>query len=174
MLFRSLLKARIEALQAQAANQKAQAEGGGPNRNVHSAFYTQDGKLGYLRKDGTQEVTDIDVLDKFEIRKLPDGSEIAVDRSNPANQFPVLTPEQAKGAEIRAKQNVAQAEATVGLAEKEILTDTAFNILYQMKDHPGKAAAVGVKGPTNYLPGTEAANFRALVDQVGGAAFSEA
>lgn len=44
-------------------------------------------------------------------------------------------------------------------------------------DHPGRATATGGSGtfhPANYLPGTDATDFRVVLDQIGGASFLQA
>jgi hypothetical protein len=43
--------------------------------------------------------------------------------------------------------------------------------------HPGRATSTGLSGsvdPRNYIPGTDATDFRAVLDQIGGAAFLQA
>ena len=43
--------------------------------------------------------------------------------------------------------------------------------------HPGRETSTGLSGkidPRNYIPGTEAADFRAVLDQIGGTAFLQA
>jgi hypothetical protein len=44
-------------------------------------------------------------------------------------------------------------------------------------DHPGRTTATGVSGtvdPRNYMPGTDAKNFRVVLDQIKGKAFLQA
>jgi hypothetical protein len=52
-----------------------------------------------------------------------------------------------------------------------------FNLLDQAIKHPGRATSTGLSGtidPRNYLPGTNATNFKALLDQIKGSAFLQA
>jgi hypothetical protein len=169
-------QAQRDVFASQVQRNKAFAKTGGnpTGRNVARTFITDDEKLGFLRRDGTLEKTDQSVKEQYTISALPDGSKIAVNNSDPTEILPVLSEDEARRLTVSGAKSTAQAAATTGLAEKEILADTAFNVLNQMKTHKGLSAAVGLKGITNIFPGTEAANFKALVDQVSGQAFSEA
>lgn len=68
----------------------------------------------------------------------------------------------------------AQAAAQVDLPKSEQKVRYATDLLTRLEVHPGLSAAVGVKGPSNYLPGTSAADFRALSEQVSGQVFLDA
>lgn len=68
----------------------------------------------------------------------------------------------------------AQAMAQINLPQARADSQYMTKLLGDLRTHSGLPAVVGVKGVTNYLPGTPAADFRALLDQVGGRQFLEA
>lgn len=52
-----------------------------------------------------------------------------------------------------------------------------ISVLDKAIEHPGRKAATGLSGtldPRNYVPGTDATNFRVVLDQINGAAFLQA
>lgn len=68
----------------------------------------------------------------------------------------------------------ARTEARLNLPKAEAQAQYMVGLLDKLGTHPGMSAAVGVKGITNYLPGTDAADFNALREQVSGRQFLEA
>lgn len=55
--------------------------------------------------------------------------------------------------------------------------DAQIGVIDKALKHPGREAATGLSGtidPRNYVPGTDATDFRAVLDQIGGAAFLQA
>lgn len=55
--------------------------------------------------------------------------------------------------------------------------DSQISVIDKALKHPGRATATGLSGtidPRNYTPGTDATNFRTVLDQIGGAAFLQA
>lgn len=76
----------------------------------------------------------------------------------------------AKAGEKQQEKDQAK-QATIANAEDALsVVDKAIN-------HPGRETASGVSGsidPRNYLPGTDARNFKAVLDQIKGQAFMQA
>ena len=71
-------------------------------------------------------------------------------------------------------ESKATTEAVISLPEYTANAERLIGVMEQMINHPGLSAAVGVKGPTNWIPGTDAADFKALQKQISGATFLEA
>lgn len=83
--------------------------------------------------------------------------------------------------EARRVQAVEQVKADVSPTSTKIAAvDTArdaLSVINQALSHPGLKTATGVQGtvdPRNYIPGTDATNFRVLMDQVKGGVFLDA
>lgn len=85
-----------------------------------------------------------------------------------------LTRDKAGATAAGRLQGEAQAQARLDLPNVEAKTAYAINLLDSLKNHPGMSAAVGVPGVTNYLPGTDAAGFKAMLNQIKGGTFLEA
>lgn len=68
----------------------------------------------------------------------------------------------------------ATAQAQINLPQSRESARYMTELLEKAKTHPGLPAAIGVKGVTNYLPGTDAADFKALKAQIGGKQFLQA
>lgn len=67
-------------------------------------------------------------------------------------------------------KNNIKAGAKMAIANQIAVIDKASG-------HPGRETATGASGtwdPRNYLPGTDATNFRSVIDQLNGAAFMQA
>jgi hypothetical protein len=80
-----------------------------------------------------------------------------------------------EGAKAGGKiEGQARTEARLDLPKLEAQSTYMVRLLDKMEKHPGLSAAVGAKGPTNYVPGTAAADFKALLEQVQGRQFLEA
>jgi hypothetical protein len=71
-------------------------------------------------------------------------------------------------------EGTARTEARLDLPKSEAQAKYMVGLLDKLGSHRGLKDAVGVKGITNYLPGTAAADFNALREQVGGRQFLEA
>ena len=79
------------------------------------------------------------------------------------------------GAAADAKTTAtAQAQARLDLPGAEAKTQYAINLLEGLKTHPGMSAVVGMPGITNWIPGTDAAGFKAGLNQLKGQTFLEA
>jgi len=79
-----------------------------------------------------------------------------------------------KTAEVTAGKT-AEAKFDVGKAVDA--AEQSINIIQQAIDHPGRETATGASGtidPRNYLPGTDATNFKVVLDQIKGKAFLQA
>lgn len=80
-------------------------------------------------------------------------------------------------AKQKGKYQAAFEETAPGAIEGDLYME---NLLDELIQHPGLSAAVGVKGPTGGLlggkvvPGTEAADFVTMLDQIKGAQFLQA
>lgn len=91
------------------------------------------------------------------------------------------TDEQAAAAKAAETRAVEQTKADVApTAQKRAALDAA-NYMYSVVDmaikHPGRDTATGMSGtldPRNYLPGTNATNFKAILEQIKGSAFLQA
>lgn len=107
----------------------------------------------------------------------------------PASQAPAQSGNYAAGpsaAEAAAQEanrvrQVEQAKVDVSpTASKVAAVDTArdaLGIINQALTHPGLKTATGIQGtvdPRNYISGTDATNFRVLMDQVKGSVFLDA
>jgi hypothetical protein len=78
-----------------------------------------------------------------------------------------------------AARETAEAQATKLAAVPQIITksDQTLALINQALTHPGRATATGLSGtidPRNYAPGTDARDFRVLLDQLKGQTFLEA
>ena len=71
----------------------------------------------------------------------------------------------------------AESEALASLPQTIQTADETIALLTQALNHPGRTVATGLSGtldPRNYAPGTDARDFRVLLDQIGGRAFLQA
>lgn len=92
----------------------------------------------------------------------PSAAEAAAQEANRVRQV-----EQAKADVSPTKQRQS------ALASMQTLSDTIGSIA----NHPGLPKATGLQGsldPRNYIPGTDATNFRVALDQIKGSAFLQA
>ena len=97
-----LLRARIGL-----ANKQTTAGVNPSAGNVQSQFITEDGKLGYLRRNGEVVITEQNVKDSYAIETLADGSKVGVNRANPSETLQVVTPDQARAATVRKSETEA-------------------------------------------------------------------
>lgn len=82
------------------------------------------------------------------------------------------------GAEASAKAEAERRqEAIAGLPQAVRSADQTITLLNKALAHPGRTTATGQSGlldPRNYVPGTDATDFRVLLDQIKGRTFLEA
>lgn len=83
--------------------------------------------------------------------------------------------------EARRVQAVEQVKADILPTSTKLAavdkTKDALGVLQQALNHPGLKTATGLQGsidPRNYIPGTDATNFRVLMDQIKGSVFLDA
>lgn len=104
------------------------------------------------------------------------GQTLADARAREANDTQRQLVMQEKGLKVAQLQDQAdQRQRTRDAGVSNIANQIA--VIDKALAHPGRETATGMSGtvdPRNYLPGTDAADFRAVLDQVGGAAFLQA
>ncbi|OWR28948.1 hypothetical protein CEE55_18120 [Stenotrophomonas pavanii] len=114
-------------------------------------------------KAGASEVARLEAQQRF----LPD--ELAM-RTQAAIQ-------QAGGSAQAKGEAEARLEAVQNLPRVMQESNNAINLIDKALSHPGLATAVGASGrtdPRNYIPGTDATDFRVLLDQIKGGTFLQA
>ncbi|WP_442256147.1 hypothetical protein ACS0OT_07380 [Stenotrophomonas maltophilia group sp. RY12688] len=114
-------------------------------------------------KAGASEVARLEAQQRF----LPD--ELAM-RTQAAIQ-------QAGGSAQAKGEAEARLEAIQGLPRVMQESTNAINLIDKALSHPGLATAVGASGRAdlrNYIPGTDATDFRVLLDQIKGGTFLQA
>jgi len=85
--------------------------------------------------------------------------------------------QQAGGTTQAKGEAEARLDAVQNLPRVMQESSNAVNLIDQALRHPGLATAVGASGradPRNYLPGTDATDFRVLLDQIKGGTFLQA
>lgn len=85
--------------------------------------------------------------------------------------------QQAGGSAQAKGEAEARLEAVQNLPRVMQESNNAINLIDQALSHPGLATAVGASGrtdPRNYIPGTDATDFRVLLDQIKGGTFLQA
>lgn len=85
--------------------------------------------------------------------------------------------QQAAGIEQAKSQVERQQEAIQNLPRVIQESDNTINLINKALNHPGLPVATGLQGrldPRNYLPGTNAADFKVLLDQIKGGTFLQA
>lgn len=85
--------------------------------------------------------------------------------------------QQAAGIEQAKSRVEQQQEAIQNLPRVVQESDNTIRLIQQALNHPGLSVATGLQGrldPRNYLPGTDASNFRVLLDQIKGGTFLQA
>lgn len=94
-----------------------------------------------------------------------------------------LTNERAREANVNGRELVNQKrqmeldEMSRGKAAAVSSAGNQIAAIDKALSHPGRKTATGLSGtvdPRNYVPGTDATDFRAVLDQIGGAAFLQA
>ena len=98
---------------------------------------------GNLIASGANKITKDENLDRL----------LSVDEANKLGVPFGTTARQAQGTSLKNDQSMAQ-------------TTQALQAVNDLMNHPGLNAAVGLKGITNYLPGTDAAGFKTQLDRV--------
>ncbi|YCT77689.1 D-Ala-D-Ala carboxypeptidase family metallohydrolase [Stenotrophomonas maltophilia] len=85
--------------------------------------------------------------------------------------------QQAGGSAQAKGEAEARLEAVQNLPRVMQESTNAINLIDKALSHPGLATAVGASGrtdPRNYIPGTDATDFRVLLDQIKGGTFLQA
>jgi hypothetical protein len=83
---------------------------------------------------------------------------------------------QERGLKVADLQDKADARARAKDAGAASIQNQ-IAVIDKALSHPGRKTATGLSGtldPRNYVPGTDATDFRAVLDQIGGAAFLQA
>lgn len=104
------------------------------------------------------------------------GQNMANERARDANMTQRELLIQEKGLKIAELQEQANARARAKDANTAAIQNQ-IAVIDKALDHPGRSAATGLSGtidPRNYVPGTDATDFRAVLDQIGGSAFLQA
>lgn len=81
------------------------------------------------------------------------------------------------GAQRAAEVGFKQSERNDAKDAKRAAISAQIAVVDKALAHPGRATSTGLSGtidPRNYIPGTDAADFRAVLDQIGGTAFLQA
>jgi hypothetical protein len=81
--------------------------------------------------------------------------------------------QQLKVDELKAKQD----EQRRALGAQQASINAQIGVIDKALGHPGRETVTGLSGkldPRNYIAGTDATNFKTVVDQIGGAAFLQA
>jgi hypothetical protein len=97
------------------------------------------------------------------------GQDLTDARARDANDINKILTNEKKQLEVDALKR-GKESAIAATANQVAVIDKALN-------HPGRATATGLSGtldPRNYIAGTDATDFRVVLDQIGGAAFLQA
>jgi hypothetical protein len=120
---------------------------------------------------------------------LPDGVSLSKEpiRLDAGTHFVLLDPitrqpvgtvaKNLAGAEVDKATGKAQGEAMANLPNAEVTAKTILDMIQGVRNHPGRETATGMSSvidPRNYIPGTEATNFRSRLDQLQGQTFLQA
>lgn len=167
MLPRSTVAARAGggAVRPSGSFQGSGYNGGSANAAATEQREILNRELAKAQREG--RAADVEGLQR-ELGRLPGGG-----------GFPVQSPAQAAAATAAATD-----AATGKLAERERAKSTSLasiesqiGVIDKALSHPGRGTATGLSGtidPRNYIPGTNARDFRVVADQLGGAAFLQA
>lgn len=150
-------------------------------RNVQSTFKGENGNMHIVTRDGRVKDTGIGFRENLQLVEQSDGSVVAVDRATGQRVGTPVTADEAAMSTERAAATERRAEAQGALPRVQEQARRNLEILDRLENHPGFSGAVGAQGiSTGFglaegaIPGTDEADFIALVDQIGGAAFLEA
>lgn len=97
------------------------------------------------------------------------GQNMTDSRQREANEISRLLTNEKKQMELDTLKR--QKEGAISAAANQVA------VIDKALSHPGLETSVGLSGkvdPRNYVPGTDAADFRAVLDQIGGSAFLQA
>ncbi|TNE58609.1 MAG: hypothetical protein EP341_03060 [Sphingomonadales bacterium] len=146
---------------------------GGNQGNVQSQFVTDDGRLGFLRRDGSVEITDTKLRNPFQITDVG-GVPTAIDRLT-AQGIQVTTPE-AVGTNKATIETITANESARQQAQQELpkavaTIDRGIATLESLKSSPGFDQRYGLMSVIPVIPGTDMADTQALINQIGGQAF---
>lgn len=144
------------------------------NIQTSTGVYQQNARTGELKK----------IMDESGNPVLPIAADAGVqgDVSRSREQAKsdvqlVMKPKiEAKTTEAKAKAG-AKAEAEISLPQTIATAEYSLGVIDQIINHPGLDVATGASSrldPRNYTPGTDAYNFKVLVDQIQGQTFLQA
>lgn len=97
-----------------------------------------------------------------------------VQKDLPPEQQPAIKGAQAEASAAGQVRGKSGAEAEMGLGQALAEAQNAISVIDQMISHPGLEYAVGASSMLPIVPGTPAADFDALAQQLGGKAFLQA
>lgn len=152
---------------------RAELDPNAAGANVQSTFITEDGKLGYVRRNGEVVVTEQDVKNQFRIQELADGSSVAVNTSDPRNVVPVITPDaaaQATGRKITTEDQTKTAielpQALAGLDSTITKVDSVMDTVRRTKEQvtPKTTGFLGAR--LGSIEGTDAFDLRANIKTI--------
>ncbi len=108
-----------------------------------------------------------------------DGKATILSGPNGQPLMPVTLDAAGQGAAAQAKaygtaQGKAQAENQQGFGQAEATANQILGVIDQAISHPGRGYATGASSMLPILPGTNAADFNAVLDQIKGQAFLQA
>lgn len=149
--------------------------------NVQSTFRGENGNMFLVTRDGKVKDTGIGFRENLQLVEQDDGSVVAVDRATGQRVGTPVTADEAAEVTERAAETERRTEAQGNLPRVREQAQRNLTLLDRLEKHPGFSGAVGAQGiSTGFglapgaVPGTDEADFIALVDQIGGAAFLEA
>lgn len=104
------------------------------------------------------------------------GQNLVNDRARDSNSTQRELLIQEKGLKVAELQDQANSRARAKEAGISAIGNQ-IGVIDKALDHPGRKTSTGLSGtldPRNYVPGTDATDFRAVLDQIGGTAFLQA
>ncbi|CAB3713251.1 hypothetical protein DFP87_12530 [Achromobacter marplatensis] len=112
-------------------------------------------------------------------RAGPKGVEFYTDPKTGERILPVTVDPNAQGNVAQAKargtaQGKAQVENEQGFGQAEATANQIIGVIDKAINHPGREYATGLSSVLPTLPGTDAADFGAVLDQIKGQAFLQA
>lgn len=124
------------------------------------------------RRKLEQEAKDAEADRRLRLR----GQDLVDNRSREANKIAGSLTDQKKQLEVDAlKDKAAERERSKQAAVSSV--ESQIRVIDKALAHPGMKTATGLSGtidPRNYIAGTDATDFRVVLDQIGGAAFLQA
>ncbi|MCH7663066.1 MAG: hypothetical protein IH859_04255, partial [Chloroflexi bacterium] len=167
-------------------NQSLAGAGANPTAgNVQSTFKGANNNIWIVSRNGQVKDTGIAFNENVKFFTQGDGSVIGVDASSGERLGTVITPKEAEAAtnrgEINKQTSQTQAKAITDLPKVEAKTQTNFDLLEKLENHPGLPGLIGLKSASSLfgaretpLAGSPEADALAIVDQISGSVFLEA